>query len=283
MLSMKESESYIYYHTTCSEYEPMTREQEIETFKRMQAGDEKARDEIIQSNQRFVISMASKFFGSPLPLEDLIQEGNIGMIRAMEKFDLSVGIRFITYARWWVRQAMQGATLKSGYPVTLPHRSWSPCLDSLNKWSEIRERTGRDPTTKEISDALGISETYAIMATTMRRKAMRLDKEVFSEDERSAKTWVDTELMSVDEDQHDRLRDDDIKAALEDIMDHVTPRQAQALRIGLELAKNDDVLIKKEIANRLGVTRQTVDFIFSAARNRINRSHRMSKYKELLH
>jgi len=163
---------------------PMSPEEEAWAFARLRDGDEKALEEIVLANQRFVVTMASRFFGSRLSLDELIQECNIGLITAARKFDTSKGIRFITYARWWMRQQMQSSSLQHGYPTALPKRNWTDAVSVLNAWNEFENRTGRIPTIKELMEEADCNEFLAMTARIMRSGEYSFDAPI-EDDERN--------------------------------------------------------------------------------------------------
>ena len=136
----------------------LSREEEIELAKRIEQGDESARDELIQANLRLVVSVAAKYQGHNVPLEDLIQEGNIGLIRAVNKFDYRKGFKFSTYAIWWIRQAIMRTLDNCSRPIRLP----SYIVAKVNKfdstYANLCQDLQREPTVKELSKTLELTD-----------------------------------------------------------------------------------------------------------------------------
>lgn len=150
----------------------LTREEEVELAKQIEAGDMDARDELVEANLRLVISIAIKFQGSNVPLEDLIQEGNLGLIRAADKFDYRKGFKFSTYAIWWIKQAIMRSLENFSRSIRLP----SYIVTKMNKFDSVYamlcQKLQREPTREEIAEALEVTveqvdEILAFNADTM--------------------------------------------------------------------------------------------------------------------
>jgi RNA polymerase primary sigma factor len=133
----------------------LTHEEEIDLGRRARAGEEEARDELIEKNLRLVVSVAKKYRGMGLPFGDLIQEGNIGLMKAVEKFDPERGWRFATYATWWIRQAVQRAVADKGRTIRVPVHMGEKMRKMARVYNELSAELSRDPTDEEVAERLG--------------------------------------------------------------------------------------------------------------------------------
>jgi RNA polymerase primary sigma factor len=165
--------------------ELLTQEQEINLSKRTKAGEEKARRRLIEKNLRLVVSVAKKYRGHGLPFEDLIQEGNIGLMKAVEKYDPDLGYRLSTYASWWIRQAIQRALADKGRTIRVPVHMGEKIRKVSRAYREVSAELEREPTEEEVAERLGwnIGEVRFTMEAML--DATSLDKPLSSEDDAS--------------------------------------------------------------------------------------------------
>src|SRR5215203_3847288 len=170
------------YFARIDKGELLTHAEEIDLSKRAKADDQKARQRLIEKNLRLVVSVAKKYCGMGLPFEDLIQEGNIGLMKAVEKYDPERGFRFSTYATWWVRQAVQRAVADKGRTIRVPVHMTEKIRKMARTYNELSAEFERDPTDEEVAERLEWTMDEVRLTMEAMPDATSLDQPVSSEE-----------------------------------------------------------------------------------------------------
>jgi len=208
----------------------LTRQEEIELAKKIEIGDAAARERMIQSNLRLAISIAKKYHKSGCSMEDLIQESNIGLMRAVEKFDWRRGFKFSTYACWWIRQAVSRHVSMQKNTVRIPSHASSLSWKIKVMIDEYTEEFGAPPETEEIASALGVSLKLIKAAedSLKLRNIMSIDAPVGYDSNRTIKDIIpDNRSESLD----DRLDNIKLKQLIQNSLKSLTKREEQVLRL----------------------------------------------------
>lgn len=243
-----------HYLSDVSEHELISPEKEIELGKRAQAGDEDAVMELARANLRFVISVAKKYQNRGVSLADLIQEGNVGLVTAARKFDPDQGVKFISYAVWWIRQAILASLANHGRSVRVPLNRASDLARIFRERERLKQELGRDPTLEEVAEAADLKPNIVRQLQTLNSAEVRLDAPIGdSDDSYLVERFVLDEAEEPEEDVEDRLLAEQINRAL----DQLNPRDAKVVRLYFGLDGGETHTLE-EIGNMLGVTRERV-------------------------
>ncbi len=232
----------------------LTPEQEVAVARRVRAGDDAAMQELVTRNLRFVISVAKKYQNRGLPLVDLIGEGNVGLMIAARKFDPDHGVKFISYAVWWIRQSILAAIAKHGRVVRVPLNRTAD-LSRIIKTSEaLRQSRGREPTAEEIAEVLDLSVDIVRSLVALNTADVRLDAPLSAEGDRATlERFLVHGQGDAEAEAIDQFLVEEIAAAL----GRIAPRDARVLRLyyGLDGGREHTL---EEIGVILGITRERV-------------------------
>ena len=231
----------------------LTREQEVDLAQRIERGDLAAKDQLVNSNLRLVISNARKYQGHDLPLLDLIQEGILGLIRAAEKFDWRKGYKFSTYATFWIRQALQRALDNRSRTIRIPVHLGQRERRIARAHRELAARLGREPTDVEVAAAAELTLAEVEEARDAARVVTSLDRPVGEEEETSFGSLLRSDERGPEEEVDISLRGDALRRALDRLPEQ--EREVVKLRYGIN---GDDPTPLSETGRRLGISQDAV-------------------------
>jgi RNA polymerase primary sigma factor len=255
----------------------LTPQEEIELAARIKKGDKKAREHMIKANLRLVVKIARDYEGIGLPLLDLISEGNIGLMKAVERFDPAKGGKLSTYGSWWIKQSIKRALANQSKTIRLPVH----LVDKISKMRrmgvKLQEALGREPTDDELADELG---TTAARVTQMRTASIRpasLDAPVSDDDSNDfSEIVMDEHAVN----PYEELEDKTVTGMLQDMVKHLDDREATILRyrFGLDGGKEKTL---EEVGAKFGVTRERVRQIQNLALHKLRKMiEKLEKTKE---
>ncbi len=267
------------YLEELAEHHPLSREEEIELSERIREGDREARDTLVQANLRFVVSVAKEYQNRGMPLGDLISEGNVGLIKAVERFDGTKGFKLISYAVWWIRQAIIQALSEQSRVVRLPLNRVA-ALHKISRASALLEREmERAPNVEEIAKRLDMSPPEVAKAISTGYRHRSLDAPLGTDDDSSLLDLIRDESRSTpDED----AMDDSLRDQIEEALSGLEEREAEILRLYYGIGRERSLTLD-EIGERYELTRERIRQIKEKALRRlrhVSRSRKLRPYSE---
>ena len=273
---MYEESSLDQYLKEISAYPLLKREDEIDLAIRIRKGEEEALDKLVRSNLRFVVSVAKKYQNQGVALGDLINEGNLGLIRAAHKFDETKGIKFISYAVWWIRQAILQALAEQSRIVRVPLNRAGALHRIGRRSSTLVQELGREPTLEELADELDLSEDEVERTLAISQTHLSLDAPLTpGEDNRLLDYLPDQFSAGPDDETYERALTNTVEEALGSLKE----REARVLRLYFGLEDGKDPMTLEEIGSMLGITRERVRQIKEKALVRLRHASR-ARYLE---
>ena len=253
-------------------------EEEAYLSERMTAGDENAKKKLVESNLRLVVSIAKRYIGRGMHFLDLIQEGNLGLIKAVDKFDPTKGYKFSTYATWWIRQAITRAIADQARTIRIPVHMVETINRLMRTSRHLLQTLGREPTPEEIASEMEISVEKVREILKISQDPISLETPVGEEDDSSVGNFIpDEEAPSPSEQAADVL----LKEQIEEVMDTLTPREARVLklRFGLEDGRPRTL---EEVGREFMVTRERIRQIEAKALRKLRHPSRSKKLKDFM-
>jgi len=247
----------------------LTAEEEQRLAQRIEAGDEQARTQFVEANLKLVISIARRYQGYGLALEDLIQDGNIGLMRAVERFDYRRGFKFSTFATWWIRQAITRALADKKRTIRLPVHVHEDVRRLSQMEAALSSQLQREPTFQELADALGISLVKVSDLNAARRSILSLDCPLNADEDLTLGDILEeTRVERLEEAVTDRVHQQELRAHIDAALTQLNVREQHVLKLryGLEGAKSHTL---QEVGVLLHITRERVRQIEAKALHKL--------------
>jgi RNA polymerase primary sigma factor len=279
-LTNRENKSLDLYFQEIGKYVLLKPEEEIDLAIKIKSGDMAAQDKLVRANLRFVVSVAKMYQNQGLSLGDLINEGNIGLVKAAQRFDETRGFKFISYAVWWVRQGIMSAIADQSRVVRLPLNRVGNLTKLGKVYRELEQEFERKPTTEELAKILEITSDEVAYILQISSRQVSVDAPFNNGDENK------TTLMDVLHNEEQPMPDtdlmhDSLKNEVADILSTLDEREAEVIRLSFGIGSNQKATLE-EIGERFNLTRERIRQIKENALRKLRSSKRSNKLKDYL-
>lgn len=266
------------YMREMGQFSMLSADEEVKLAHRIAEGDQSAKNELVEANLRLVVSLARHYQGCGLSYQDLIQEGNIGLIKAAEKFDVSKGFRFSTYASWWIKQALSRAIADQSRTIRIPVHM----TENINKFKkterELLSQLNREPKIKEIADAMGIFEKQAKEIQSYIVEPTSLDIQVGDDDDTTIGSFIEDTHFVNPESAYIKESNGDVVNA---VLDTLSDREANILRLRFGIGGKKAMTLE-EVGKEYGLTRERIRQIEAKALRKLRHPSRANILKECM-
>lgn len=266
------------YMREMGQFSMLSADEEVKLAHRIAEGNQSAKNELVEANLRLVVSLARHYQGCGLSYQDLIQEGNIGLIKAAEKFDVSKGFRFSTYASWWIKQALSRAIADQSRTIRIPVHM----TENINKFKkterELLSQLNREPKIKEIADAMGISEKQAKEIQSYIVEPTSLDIQVGDDDDTTIGSFIEDTHFVNPESAYIKESNGDVVNA---VLDTLSDREANILRLRFGIGGKKAMTLE-EVGKEYGLTRERIRQIEAKALRKLRHPSRANILKECM-
>ncbi len=272
-----ESRSLQQYLEQISRFPVLTDEEERELGRRAQQGDREALQRLVESNLRFVVNYAKKYRGMGISLLDLIHEGNLGLIEAAKRYDPNRGVRFISYAVWWIRQAILHALTQNARAFHLPQKLSDQITLMRRKEAELKAQLGREPTREEIAEACDLTPEEVDDYRMLSEKNVSLSDHLPDSDQEVEETLKDEVVPSVEY----QIIKSAIEQQVREMLDELDEKEALVLRLRFGIDDNRPRTLQ-EIGDMLNLTRERIRQIELKAKRKLAQSHKLQQLRGYL-